>query len=132
MSLLRRVRNPSLAARPKLDDAQALRDSVLDHLRTMVTTRKGTLLSNREFGIPEVSEIVQSAPEGVSRIAAALRQNIETFEPRLRNVVVSHIPSDAADLTLHYEVRAELIVGNGRARVAFHTTVDSARRVHVE
>lgn len=82
-----------------------------------------------DFGVCDVSELVRAYPEGANEMAKSLRHTIETYEPRLANVRVSHTPSD--ELVLRFEITGELVTNLGRSPVRFQTTVDTARHVSV-
>lgn len=107
-----------------------MRASVLDHLQAMCSTRKGAMLVRPDYGLPAVSEMVHSFPDAASALAQALAATIETYEPRLGDVRVKHVPKPDAGLAVHFEVSAVLRAEGSAVR--FATTVDSSRRVTIE
>lgn len=130
-TLLMRIRRPELAqARREVSD-QEVRESVLEHLRLMCTTRLGTMLTSPTFGVPDLSEIVHSFPDAVTILSRALKQSIADHEPRLKNVVIRHIPNEDAALTLRFEISGTIINGDQKAGVKFETTIDDSRAVRV-
>jgi len=130
-TLLTRIRRPELAtARREVSD-QEVRDSVLDHLRLMCTTRQGTMITSPTFGVPDLSEIVHSFPDAINVMAKALKQSIIDHEPRLKNAVIRHVPNEDATLTLRFEIVGTIINGDQRAAVKFETTIDDRRAVRV-
>jgi type VI secretion system protein len=62
-------------------------------------------------------------------MARSIRHTIQTYEPRLTNVRVKHLPSE--DLTLRYELTAQLVTGSSKLPVTFETTIDPSRRILV-
>lgn len=128
-SLLTRIRKPEFAvARRAVSDAET-RESVLKHLRMICETRAGTMLTCPDFGTATVSEMVHAFPDAIAEMARAIRYTIQTYEPRLQNVKITHIPGE--DLTLRYEITAYLNVDNGRVPVQFETCLDETRRLTV-
>jgi type VI secretion system protein len=129
-SLLTRIRRPELAAaRREVSDAE-VRDSVLEHLKKMCMTRMGTMVTVGDYGIVDLSEIVHSFPDAIALMAKTLRHSILTYEPRLVNVQIKHIPA-SEDLNLRFEIVGVMMNGDRRVPVKFETLVDPKRRVSV-
>ena len=130
-TLLARIREPEYAiARRSISDAET-RESVVQHLRAMCATRRGTMITAPDFGVIDVSELVYNFPDAIALMARTMRQSIMNHEPRLTNVVIHHIPSDGPDLTLRYEITAQLISGDHKTPVKFETSIDPARKIRV-
>ena len=131
--LLARVRAPN-AVRDvgNASAARALRESILQHLQSMCTTRLGSMPIRPDYGLPSVSEMVHSFPDAIDAIARALVHTIETYEPRLSNVVVRHVPSETATLVIRFEMTAHLRGSDADAPLRFSTSIDASRRVKVE
>ncbi|MCL2725576.1 MAG: type VI secretion system baseplate subunit TssE [Polyangiaceae bacterium] len=129
--LLARVRAPQLAREAAASAEKTLRDSVLQHLQAMCSTRLGSVPIRPDYGLPDVSEMVHSFPDAIDALARALTHTIEKYEPRLLDVVVRHVPSDTVDLVVRFEVTAR-IADLQHSPVRFETRIDSSRRVQVE
>jgi type VI secretion system protein len=129
-SLLARLRAPErgLAVAGAEDE---LRASVLEHLRNMCSTRRGSMRQRPDYGLPDISELVHSFPEAIGKIRDALLHTIETYEPRLKNVRVVHVPSSSIELMVRFEIRASLADAPGAAPVRFETQVTSSRAIEV-
>jgi type VI secretion system protein len=128
-SLLTRIRKPEYAvARRTISDIET-RESVLNHLKVMCETRAGTMLTCPDYGTATVSEMVHSFPDAIAEMARALRTTIKDYEPRLINVRISHVPAE--DLTLRYEISAQLVSESGNIPVQFETSLDSSRRLTI-
>jgi type VI secretion system protein len=108
-----------------------IRDSILDNLTHMCQTRVGTMLSCPDYGIASVSEMVQLFPDAISIMAQSLRHTIQSYEPRLQNVQIIHIPGDGTDLTLRFEVRARAALEGSKTALKFETTIDPSRRLSI-
>src|SRR5512145_2325013 len=127
-SLLRRVKRGRLGDSRRVTEAD-IRDSVLDHLKIICSTRQGTMVTCGDYGVCDVSELLHAFPDAIADMARSIKHTIATYEPRLTNVRIRHIPSE--DLTLRFEITAQLVGPAGKSSVAFETTVDAARRVSV-
>ena len=130
-TLLARIRKPELAGPRRAISDKELRDSVLSHLVSMCRTRQGTMLTAPDFGICDVTELVHEFPDAIAKLAKAIRNTIENYEPRLANVVVRHVSSDKTDLTVHFEVMATIVVDKQRTPVKFETSLDVSRKLTI-
>jgi len=121
-TLLERLADPRVD-RPLTitENTQQLADSILRHLQKMLNTRQGHVLTQPEYGIPDVTEFIQTLPDMVNEVRSAIRNSIEKFEPRLRNVEVAFVPSEGAGLSLRFEITAELVTEKEDASVWFET-----------
>ena len=129
-SLLARIRKPDpVGSGRRQATEEETRRSVLDHLRAMCTTRHGTMTTLPDYGVADVSEMIHAFPDAIAEMARSIRHTIQMYEPRLTNVRIKHIPAD--DLTLRYELTAQLVTGNAKIPVEFETTIDPSRRIVV-
>lgn len=111
----------------------ALRDSVLNHLRDMCRTRRGTMHARPDYGLPEISEMVHSFPGAITAIREALQSTVEKYEPRLRGARVVHTPSTSLELYVRFEITGTLVdAGGTKYPVRFETRVDASRAVTIE
>ncbi len=97
----------------------------------MCTTRVGTMLTCPDYGVADVSEMVHAFPDAITLMAATLKHTIQTYEPRLQNVQIIHVPSDGLELTLRFEIRGRLAGDGNRQAVTFETTLDASRRLTI-
>jgi type VI secretion system protein len=130
-TLLTRIQHPEFATTRREPTEAEIRDSVLRHLRTMVTTRQGTVITCPDFGICEVTELLHAFPEAIAMLARSIRTCIQNHEPRLTNVSVKHIPGDNTDLTLRFEVTAQIVREGGKSPVKFETELEPSRRIRI-
>ncbi|MBN2194448.1 MAG: type VI secretion system baseplate subunit TssE [Polyangiaceae bacterium] len=128
-SLLRRIQRQELANPGSRVNLQEVRDSILAHLRTMCLTREGTMLTRPDYGIACVSEMVHNFPDAIAIMARSIRHTIETYEPRLTNVRVRHVPGP--DLILRFEISAQLTGNRSNPSLQFETTIDTTRAIGV-
>jgi type VI secretion system protein len=130
-SLLARIQQPELAAKLRTATDREIRESVLHHLRMMCTTRQGTMLTAPDYGVCDVSEMVHAFPDAIAMMARSIRHTIQTYEPRLTNVQVRHIPSEQIELLVRYEVTATLVTNGSKTPVKFETSLDATRKFSI-
>jgi type VI secretion system protein len=132
-SLLNRIEQ---AADPTSSERYTRRESdtesaVTEHLVRMLNTRQGSCLTCPDYGLIEVSEVLYDFPDAIGIVQRALKNSIQTYEPRLKNVQVRHIKNDFAnEMVLQFEITAQLQLPDGRRQaMRFSTTVDGSGNV---
>ena len=135
-SLLSRIER---AADPHSSDRYTSRDSdvesaVTQHLARMLNTRQGSCLTCPDYGLIEVSEVLYDFPDAIGIMQRALKNSIQTYEPRLKNVQVRHLKSESgSEMTLSFEITAQLQLPDGRRQaLRFSTAVDGSGNVKVQ
>ena len=108
-----------------------LRAEILEHLRAMCTTRRGSMRTRPDYGLPDISEMLHSFPDALSELAGALQHTIETYEPRLGSVRVRHLPMQTLSLILRLEITATMRLRERATPVRFETSVNASRKVAV-
>lgn len=134
-SLLTRI---SRAADPHSSERHTFRDhdlvtAVTTHVVQMLNTRTGSALTCPDYGLIEVSEIVHDFPDAIGIVQRAIKQCIQTYEPRLKNVQVRHVKSDELQLlVLEFEISAQIQLPDGRRQpFRLGAGVDSSSNVTV-
>jgi type VI secretion system lysozyme-like protein len=107
-----------------------LREDVATEVERVCATRRGSLLLAPEYGIDDVTFLFHSFPM-IDAWSANLARTLARYEPRLRNVQVLPVATDAPELTLHAEIRAVLVGGGRAASAHFSATVDAQCRMNV-
>lgn len=132
-TLLERIADPR-ADEPLtiVENTQQLADSILRHLQKMLNTRQGHVLIQPEYGMPDITEFVHSMPGSLKKVQSAIRNSIEKFEPRLRNVDISYVPAEDDKLSLRFEITAELVTDKEDASVWFETAVFSDGHIKIK
>jgi type VI secretion system protein ImpF len=81
--------------------------------------------SNLTYGVPDFSVYSWRSPSDAPRIAEAIRDAVDRFEPRLGNVAVEVLPGgDKDDFDLRLRIEAILQVDPVSEPVAFDTEID--------
>lgn len=96
MSLLRRL------GKPEWTDSQE-RESVRFSVLNILGTRQASAPTAPGYGLPDPDELALALPATAPVLVRAMRQTIQEFEPRLKQVLVRHLAeegrSDAFELT---------------------------------
>ena len=122
--------DPPAPGRP-FDVAVATR-SVIDYLLVLMNTRQGSVSTRPDFGLPDFNDMASEFPAATEAIARAIKRQIDTFEPRLRNVVVTHVPGELdGPLRLVYSIRAELAMPDSDDPVTIETVFGSDGAVRI-
>jgi type VI secretion system protein len=135
-SLLKRIEQ---AADPNSSERSTYRDQDLEsavsrHLGQMLNTRQGSCLTCPDYGLIEVSEVLYDFPDAIGIMQRSIKNSIQTYEPRLKNVQVRHIKNEGgmAEMILQFEITAQLQTSDGRRQsLRFSTAVDSSGNVKV-
>jgi type VI secretion system protein len=114
------------------ENTEQLAESILRHLRRMLNTRQGHVLIQPEYGMPDVTEFLQNLPGMVEVVQQGIRNSVEKFEPRLRNVTVTYVPSEDLLTNLRFEITGELVTEREEASVWFETAVNPAGHIDVK
>jgi type VI secretion system protein ImpF len=131
---------PSEISPSHLETMESLQDSIGRELRTLFNTRSplapadyaqgaATVL---EYGVPDFSAFGTQSTSELQQLAAALRQAVERYEPRLTDVTVQVSPSPARHEIALVRIGAQARAGMALRRVDFEMmlgTPDSLMKV---
>lgn len=99
--------------------------SVLDNLQRILNCRAGTLSHLPDYGLPDMSQILQGMPGSAHGLMGTMTQMLLKYEPRLAKVHIELLPQTRPG-HLEYTVAVELKDG---ARATFGTTLAPEGRV---
>lgn len=114
------------------ENKEALAESVLRNLQNMLNTRQGHVLVQPDYGMPDVTEFVQTLPELVKAVEKGIKNSIQKFEPRLKNPVITYVPAEHYQTELRFEISAELVTEREKAPVSFETEVSSSGQIKIK
>lgn len=139
--LLDRIRSSKDAAVQRAGDTdRRCQASVLSHLQRILNTRRGNVPIAEDYGIPDFVDFLQSYPESVHKIERDIKATIDKYEPRLGQVLVTHVPDVDEGLTLRFQIVANLRQISGYPgveqdrpvrKVFFKTLISENGRVHI-
>jgi type VI secretion system protein len=105
--------------------------SIAEHLRVLLNTRKGEAAASPSFGIMDFNDVIHLYPAAITRMQQSIRTAIQEFEPRLRNVAVTHVPDEKEPTALRFDIVAQLNSKDARGTVRFHTELRPGGRVNL-
>ncbi len=79
--------------------------SISEHLQILLNSREGLSVTNPDYGLPDLTDIVHMLPDGVHALQNAIRDAILKYETRLSKVKVRFVPSDDA-FVLYFDISA--------------------------
>lgn len=132
-SLLTRLAH---AADPHSTERYTWKDNDLEaavsaHMARMLNTRQGSCLTCPDYGLIEVSEVLHDFPDAIGLMQRAIKNSIQLYEPRLKNVQVRHVKNEVThNMLLEFEITAQLQYPDGRRQaLRFSTSVDGSGNV---
>lgn len=112
---------------------QDLESAIINHLKNMLNTRQGSSLTCPDYGLMEVSEVLHEFPDAIGLLQRSIKNSVQQYEPRLKNVQVRQVKSDAAQaMVLEFEITAQIQFPDGRRQqLRFGASVDHSGNVRM-
>lgn len=117
------------------NDSSLSIDSILEHLRNILNTRRGSVLIADNYGMPDLTNFPgENLGEAVLELERIMRVTIEHYEPRLRNIHINYNPDASDALTLKFGLSAVLVDDDFGINhpIFLETTITSDGMVKVE
>lgn len=127
---LEAAREPGVGS-PETTPVRSLPDSVLTNVRAILNARQGCCETRPDYGMPDLNDISREASETIPAIARAVKLQLETFEPRLRQVQVRPLPLSDAPGEFAFSVSAVLIDGGDGEAMRFDTVLGNDRQMRL-
>ncbi len=110
-----------------------LEAAISQHIAVLLNTRQGSSLTCPDYGLAEVSEVLFDFPEAIGIMQRSIKNTIQTYEPRLKNVQVRHLRNEQTNnMCLEFEVTGQVALPDGRRQsLRFATAVDANGGVKV-
>lgn len=132
--LLERIREMDRGKRgqAEAEDADALQNSILNHLSKLLNVRQGSAVIGDEFGIPDFSDLTASfGSEAIGRIEKSLYEVIGRYEPRLKNIKLQFAPDADDPLNVVFRLEGELVGVRTDKPVVFDTVLTPNGRITI-
>jgi len=104
---------------------------ICEHLRALLNTRQGSAMASTDFGIIDFNDVVHLSAGAIPRISASIKQAIQQFEPRLKNVSVFAQPEDGTMEGLRFEITAQVVHPEARGGLRLHARLLPGGRVEL-
>jgi len=113
------------------EDFEALADSVRRNLERMLSSRHGLSQALPDYGLPALTDLVLGSRDYVQRVQEAIRTAVDKYEPRLRQVRVTHRAEEGDKQTLSFLIEGMLVGRTAQHRVCFSTAPSREGRFEV-
>lgn len=97
----------------RLDSGEKLRRSIVENLKKVLQTRRGSVKHLPDFGVPDIRQIYFEE-KTVKSVPVLLKETIQKYEPRLEDVRVREREFDEKTLTITLEVAARIKGDRGK------------------
>ncbi|WP_084788890.1 type VI secretion system baseplate subunit TssE [Bradyrhizobium sp. Cp5.3] len=125
-SLMERLEDGTATNQPSFDRFRA---SVLENLRRVLNSRQGCCETRPDFGMPDLNEAVGQGADAVRALAHSLKQQIETFEPRLKHLSIRFQADPDNPLQLSFHVNATVDYNAQMQPISFDAICEKHVRV---
>jgi type VI secretion system protein len=97
----------------RFSEDQKIRQSIIENLKMVLTTRQGSVQHLPDFGIPDIKQIYFD--EGtLESVPKRIFETIRKYEPRLTNIRVKKKDFDEKNLRITLEISAEIKESTGK------------------
>ncbi len=108
--------------------------AVIEHLRQMLRSKAGTSKTCPDYGVPDITHLLHDMAEAIATIQRSVKQSIQTYEPRLKNVQVRPMKVEVAGQAgMMFEITGHIMTPDGkRQALRFTTAVDERCQVSID
>jgi len=107
-------------------------DSITNHVRSILNVRQGSVMTRVDYGLADINDVTSNYREAITIIRNSIQYCIETFEPRLVNVMVSHSRDYDNPLQLRFDISGDIRYGSRSTKIWFETIMNPTGRVTVQ
>jgi type VI secretion system protein len=96
---------------PKWRDMAHLDDrlhSIINHLQRILNTFQGSAQIAEDLGIPDITHFLRTIPDSVQSLENSIKDTIQKYEPRLKNVRVRYNQLITSDLCLSFQITGQI------------------------
>ena len=122
-TLLERMDQPGGGSYRLQTDIYRVTESVLNYLRKMLNVRQGSVATLPDFGMPDLNDLFAQYPDPVMVLKRTIKDLIENYEPRLKQVVVRYVLDEDNPLSLRFDITAYLEVDDQDTPLRIETVV---------
>ncbi|MEK6748530.1 MAG: type VI secretion system baseplate subunit TssE, partial [Pseudomonadota bacterium] len=130
-SFFERLNNADVRDATSVVDKTKVARSVLRHLIQLLNTRRGSVPTQPDYGLPDFNDMISRFPDAIHELKKEIKMCLEKYEPRLSQIQVGYVADKDNPLTLRYEVSALLHIDEEKTDVWFETTLNAMGKVTV-
>jgi len=84
-------------------------ESIFEYLQKILSTKEGSTLIAYDFGIPDITNFHnKNYGEYINFLENKLKNSIEKFEPRLKNIKITYVDKYKDKSILNFKIEAQL------------------------
>lgn len=106
-------------------------DPVRNHLALLLNTRRGSVPTQPEYGMPDVAGFYSEYPASLAELRLVVEELIKRYEPRLDNVRVRIMESDHKEFRVSLLISGEIEEEGEVATVQYRTTISASGQADV-
>lgn len=111
-------------------DSSKIQDSVLNSLSKILNSRQGGSLSAPDFGMPDFTNIPGFINlETYRDFELNIKNVIEKYEPRLKNVSVEYIKAEKRFFMLKFKVEGNIVLPGSVIPVSIQTVIEPEGKI---
>jgi type VI secretion system protein len=101
-------------------------DPVRQHLGLLLNTRRGSLPSLPDYGLPDISSFYTDYPASLAELRSLIQEVVVKYEPRLDNPRVQLMEQETKEFKASFLITGEVEDEHReRSRVQYKTTITS-------
>ncbi len=106
------------------DKIEQLISSVSRHLKLILNTRRGTVLIDPDYGMPDFSEMpVDLASSKTDLMKDGIKKVVEKYEERIIDVTITIEPKTDNNLSMHFGLSGTIIHEDVKIPISLMTTI---------
>lgn len=114
-------------------DIAEYRQSVLNDIALLFNTQRGTVLISDELGLPDFTNLLNRfGSEEITFMEKSFQELMETFEPRLKGILVQYAPRDNETGLLRFLITGQLSFRRQNSPIAFYALLQGDGRITIE
>lgn len=132
-TLLERLRSGAgPSSHTAVENTNALVRSVQANLARILNAREGHAPAQMDYGVPCPSDVVHDYPHSIGVMQRRIKDSLEKYEPRLKDIEVIHIENENGGLVLRYQVQGRLATSETESWITFLTQMDPSGRISLK
>ncbi|MCL9781342.1 type VI secretion system baseplate subunit TssE [Vibrio sp. S4M6] len=112
-------------------EPQRVVDSIKRNISQLLNTRSGESLSAPELGLIDFNDATLGCHDLAVQIKLAIRQCLERYEPRLKNIDIRYTPDSDSPLNLRFQIKASVNTQAIHDSVQIDLLLDNSRKYRV-
>lgn len=97
-----------------MNEEQKLRSSIVENLKMILNTRRGSVVHLPDFGMPDVLQLYYDSGNSVEPVKKQIHDTILKYEPRIAEVKIDKYQFDQDSMSLSFKIVATIKEYSGK------------------